>query len=41
MPPKKNANAKGPKSNPKADDDGKGKDKKGGGSSAVKVSFAE
>ncbi|CAH1723915.1 peptidyl-prolyl cis-trans isomerase NIMA-interacting 4 [Aphis gossypii] len=37
MPPKKNANAKGPKSNPKADDDGKGKDKKGGGSSAVKV----
>ncbi|XP_026819879.1 peptidyl-prolyl cis-trans isomerase NIMA-interacting 4 [Rhopalosiphum maidis] len=37
MPPKKNANAKGPKSASKADDEGKGKDKKGGGSSAVKV----
>ncbi|NP_001155773.1 peptidyl-prolyl cis-trans isomerase NIMA-interacting 4 [Acyrthosiphon pisum] len=35
MPPKKNANTKGPKSSSKADDEGKGKEKKGG--SAVKV----
>lgn len=37
MPPKKNANAKGPKTGAKGDDEGKGKEKKGG--SAVKVSF--
>lgn len=37
MPPKKNANAKGPKTGKKGDDDGKGKEKKGG--TAVKVSF--
>ncbi|XP_025205442.1 peptidyl-prolyl cis-trans isomerase NIMA-interacting 4 [Melanaphis sacchari] len=37
MPPKKNANTKGPKSSSKADDEGKGKEKKGGGSSTVKV----
>jgi len=41
MPPKKNANAKGPKSASKADDEGKGKEKKGGGSSTVKVSFTK
>lgn len=37
MPPKKNASAKGPKTGAKGDDDGKGKEKKGG--SAIKVSF--
>lgn len=37
MPPKKNTNTKGPKTSSKADDEGKGKEKKGG--SAVKVSF--
>lgn len=36
MPPKKNAGAKGPKTSSKGDDEGKGKEKKGG--SAVKVS---
>jgi len=39
MPPKKNANAKGPKSSTKTDDDSKGKEKKGG--SAVKVRFSK
>jgi len=39
MPPKKNAGAKGPKPSSKGDDEGKGKEKKGG--SAVKVSFVE
>jgi hypothetical protein len=37
MPPKKNASAKGPKTNAKGGDDDKGKEKKGG--SAVKVRF--
>jgi len=40
MPPKKNANAKGPKSSSKIEDEGKGKEKKGG-CSAVKVRFAK
>lgn len=40
MPPKKNANAKGPKTSAKGDNEsGKGKEKKGG--SAVKVSFVK
>jgi len=39
MPPKKNANAKGPKTAPKGDDESKGKEKKGG--SAIKVSHVK